>query len=206
MPDGATLPYALASLATTVSLMDALLKRGGIDEAFVAAATKEAIAYAQALCVELSPDLERETQRILRSTGREQRGRNPTDGTSAKRATLKAVSGPSNLQNRHLVAEGAKRALGGNDIHRFRTTTRPLYHGLQRTIHFSGQGFTSPPPERGQVPRGTPPKGGADELLTEPKAYLNSGKAFSASAVAPGSTSLLPNCSRRRSMGRAAKG
>ena len=70
MPDEAALPYALASLATTVSLMDALLKRGIIDEAFVAAATKEAIAYAQALCVELSPDVERETQRILQLINR----------------------------------------------------------------------------------------------------------------------------------------
>ena len=65
MPDEAALPYALARLAATVSLMDALLKGGVIDEAFVAAATKEAITYAQALCTEWSPDVERETQRIL---------------------------------------------------------------------------------------------------------------------------------------------
>ena len=65
MPDEAAMPYALAGLAMTASLMDALLKRGMIDEAFVAAATKEAIAYAQALCTEWSPDVERETQRIL---------------------------------------------------------------------------------------------------------------------------------------------
>jgi hypothetical protein len=65
MPDEAALPYALAGLATTVSLMDALLKQGLIDEAFVAEATKEAIACAQALCTEWSPDVERETQRIL---------------------------------------------------------------------------------------------------------------------------------------------
>jgi hypothetical protein len=65
MPDEAALPYALAGLATTASLMDVLLKRGVIDEAFIAEVTKEAIAYAQALCTEWSPDVERETQRIL---------------------------------------------------------------------------------------------------------------------------------------------
>jgi hypothetical protein len=59
-------PHGLAALAISVSLVDALRKQGLIDQATVEAILKEARMYAQALCIDCSPEVERETQRIVR--------------------------------------------------------------------------------------------------------------------------------------------
>jgi hypothetical protein len=66
MADDAPSPHGLAALAISVSLVEALLKQGVIDRATVEATVKEATLYAQALCIDCSPDVERETQRILK--------------------------------------------------------------------------------------------------------------------------------------------
>ena len=66
MADEAPSPHGLAALAISVSLVEALRKQGVIDPATVEAALKEANLYAQALCIDCSPEVERETQRILK--------------------------------------------------------------------------------------------------------------------------------------------
>jgi hypothetical protein len=66
MADEAPSPHGLAALAISVSLVEALLKQGVIDPATVEATLKEANLYAQALCIDCSPEVERETQRILK--------------------------------------------------------------------------------------------------------------------------------------------
>lgn len=65
MADDATSPHGLAALAISVSLVETLLKQGVIDQATVEATLKEANLYAQALGIDCSPEVERETQRIL---------------------------------------------------------------------------------------------------------------------------------------------
>jgi hypothetical protein len=66
MAEDAPSPHGLAALAISVSLIETLLKQGVIDQATVEATLKEANLYAQALCIDCSPEVERETQRILK--------------------------------------------------------------------------------------------------------------------------------------------
>jgi hypothetical protein len=66
MADDAASAHGLAALATSVSLCEALLKQGVIDQATVEAVLKEASLYAQALCLDCPPEVERETQRLLK--------------------------------------------------------------------------------------------------------------------------------------------
>ena len=66
MAEDAPSPHGIAALAISVSLVEALLKQGIIDQATVEATLKEANLYAQALCIDCSPEVERETQRILK--------------------------------------------------------------------------------------------------------------------------------------------
>ena len=66
MADDAPSPHGLAALAVSVSLVETLLKQGVIDQATVEATLKEANLYAQVLCTDCSPEVERETQRILK--------------------------------------------------------------------------------------------------------------------------------------------
>jgi hypothetical protein len=66
MADDAPSPHGLAALAISVSLVEVLLKQGVIDPTTVEAALKEANLYAQALCIDCSPEVERETQRLLK--------------------------------------------------------------------------------------------------------------------------------------------
>ena len=66
MADDAPSPHGLAALAISVSLVETLLKQGVIDQATVEATLKEANLYAQALCIDCSPEVERETQRVLK--------------------------------------------------------------------------------------------------------------------------------------------
>ena len=66
MADDAPSPHGLAALAISASLVEALVKQGIIDQATVEAILKEANLYAQALCIDCSPEVERETQRLLK--------------------------------------------------------------------------------------------------------------------------------------------
>ena len=66
MADDAPSPHGLAALAISVSLVEILLKQGVIDQATVEATLKEANLYVQAFCVDCSPEVERQTQRILK--------------------------------------------------------------------------------------------------------------------------------------------
>ena len=56
---------ALAGLAVSASLMEALLKRGVIEEADVDTIVRDAASYAAAFCVEAAPEVEREALRLL---------------------------------------------------------------------------------------------------------------------------------------------
>lgn len=66
MADDAPSPHGLAALAISVSLAETLLKQGVIDQATVEAILKDANLYAQALCIDCSPEVEHETQRLLK--------------------------------------------------------------------------------------------------------------------------------------------
>jgi len=66
MADDMSSPHGLAALAISASLVEALVKQGIIDQATVQAILKEANLYAQALCIDCSPEVERETQRLLK--------------------------------------------------------------------------------------------------------------------------------------------
>ena len=61
---------ALTALAVVLSLVDALLKRGVIDQAAVDATLKDAGNYAQALCVDCSREMEHKVQRLLDEIGK----------------------------------------------------------------------------------------------------------------------------------------
>ena len=65
MADDMSSPHGLAALAISASLVEALVKQGIIDQATVQAILKEANLYAQALCIDCSPEVERETLRIV---------------------------------------------------------------------------------------------------------------------------------------------
>jgi hypothetical protein len=65
MADDAASPHGIAGLAVSVSLVETLLKQGAIDQATVETILKEAILYAQALCIDCPTEVERETQRLL---------------------------------------------------------------------------------------------------------------------------------------------
>ena len=66
MADDPPSPHGLAALAISVSFVQALQKQGLIDRATVDVTLKEAGLYAQALCIDCSPEVERETMRIVR--------------------------------------------------------------------------------------------------------------------------------------------
>ena len=66
MAEDAGSPHGLAALAVSVSLCEALLRQGVIDQAAAEAVLKEAGLYAQALCLDCPPEVERETQRLLK--------------------------------------------------------------------------------------------------------------------------------------------
>ena len=66
MADDTSSPHGLAALAISASLIEVLAKQGIIDQGTVDAILKEANLYAQALCIDCSPEVERETQRLLK--------------------------------------------------------------------------------------------------------------------------------------------
>jgi hypothetical protein len=66
MADDALSPHGLAALALSVSLLETLLKQGVIDQTAVEDTLKDANVYAQAFCVDCAPEVDRETQRILK--------------------------------------------------------------------------------------------------------------------------------------------
>ena len=79
MADDPPSPHGLAALAISVSFVQALLKQGLIDHATVEATLKEAGLYAQALCIDCSPEVERETMRIVKQIKPESRRRRRID-------------------------------------------------------------------------------------------------------------------------------
>ena len=84
MADDAASPHGLAALATSVSLCEALLRLGVIDQATAEAVLKEAGLYAQALCLDCPPEVERETQRLLKQI------RLPSEPAAAEPPTAEA--------------------------------------------------------------------------------------------------------------------
>ena len=66
MADDPPSPHGLAALAISVSFVQALLRQGLLDHATVEATLQEAGLYAQALCIDCSPAVERETLRIVK--------------------------------------------------------------------------------------------------------------------------------------------
>ena len=64
---------ALASLALSSSLMEALLKRGVIQEADAETIIRDAASYVAAFCTDAAPEVEREAQRILKLVGSAER-------------------------------------------------------------------------------------------------------------------------------------
>ena len=61
---GVSIVLAAASQAAALALVR--VTQGVIDQATVEATLKEANLYAQALCIDCSPEVERETQRLLK--------------------------------------------------------------------------------------------------------------------------------------------
>jgi hypothetical protein len=72
MADDAPAAQALAGLAMAASLMEALLKRGIIEQADADAIIREAASYVAAF-TNFGPDVEREALRVLKLIGKSQR-------------------------------------------------------------------------------------------------------------------------------------
>jgi hypothetical protein len=70
MADEAAAAQALASLAIAASLMEALLKRGVIEQADVDPIIRDAASYVAAFCTDCGPKAEREAQRLLTQIGK----------------------------------------------------------------------------------------------------------------------------------------
>ena len=64
---------AVASLALSSSLMEALLRRGVIEQAEAETIMRDAASYVAALCTDTAPEVEREAQRILKLVGSTER-------------------------------------------------------------------------------------------------------------------------------------
>ena len=61
---------ALTALAVVMSLVEALVKRGVIDQSALDATLKNAGTNAQALCADCSREVEREVQRLVDEIGK----------------------------------------------------------------------------------------------------------------------------------------
>ena len=64
---------ALAGLAMSASLMEALLKRGVIDQKDVEPIIRDAASYVAAFCTDCGPEVEREALRLLTMIGKAER-------------------------------------------------------------------------------------------------------------------------------------
>jgi alkylation response protein AidB-like acyl-CoA dehydrogenase len=64
---------AVASLALSSSLMEALLRRGVIEQADAETIIRDAASYAAAFCTDAAPEVEREALRILKLVGTTER-------------------------------------------------------------------------------------------------------------------------------------
>jgi hypothetical protein len=80
---------ALAGLALSASLTEALLKRGVIEQADADAIVRDAASYVAAFCTDSGPEVEREALRVLTLIGRSQR-----DVSAAEAAPI-PVAGPA---------------------------------------------------------------------------------------------------------------
>lgn len=70
MADDTSAAQALAGVAMSASLMEALLKRGVIEKADVEPIIRDAASYVAAFCTECSPEVEREARRLLTLIGK----------------------------------------------------------------------------------------------------------------------------------------
>ncbi len=73
MADETPAAQALAGLAMSASLMEALLKRGVIEQADAEAIVRDAASYVTAFCTDSGPEVEREALRVLTLIGKSQR-------------------------------------------------------------------------------------------------------------------------------------
>lgn len=62
-------PQSLAALSVVASLIETLARRGVIDRDAVDDTLRDAASYAQALCADCTPEVEREVQRLLKMIG-----------------------------------------------------------------------------------------------------------------------------------------
>lgn len=70
MADDTTAAHAVAGIAMSASLMEALLKRGVIEQTDVDAILKDAASYVDALCADGGLKVEREARRLLTQIGK----------------------------------------------------------------------------------------------------------------------------------------
>ncbi len=70
MADDKSAAQALASIAMSASLMEALLKRGVIQQEDVGPIIRDAASYVAAFCTDCGPEVEREARRLLTLIGK----------------------------------------------------------------------------------------------------------------------------------------
>jgi hypothetical protein len=73
MADDTPAALALAGVAMSASLMEALLKRGMIQQEDVDPIIRDASSYVAAFCTDCGPGVEREAQRLLTLIGKSER-------------------------------------------------------------------------------------------------------------------------------------
>jgi len=73
MADQTSAAHALAGLAISASLMEALLKRGVIEQADVDPIIGDAASYVAAFCIDCGPEVERDARRLLTLLGKAER-------------------------------------------------------------------------------------------------------------------------------------
>lgn len=70
MADDTAAAHAMAGLAASASLMEALVKRGLIEQTDVDTIIKDAASYVDALCADCGLKVEREARRLLALIGK----------------------------------------------------------------------------------------------------------------------------------------
>jgi hypothetical protein len=73
MADDVSAAQALAGLAVSAALMEALLKRGVIEQADVEPIISDAASYVAAFCSDCGPEVERDARQLLKLIGKAER-------------------------------------------------------------------------------------------------------------------------------------
>ncbi len=73
MADAIPAAQALAGLAMSASLVEALLKRGVLEQSDVDPIIRDAASYVTAFCTDCGPEVEREALRLLALIGKTER-------------------------------------------------------------------------------------------------------------------------------------